>query len=145
MTLDHSSIVEKKAKLQQAVRVLKKLRQYPLDKLAGDEITVGSMLHYLTIGIETILDVGSHILTEDFAASPETYEDVITQLGRQNIIDANLAKLSTGMGKFRNKLIHEYADVDVAKVYAYLQTAPDQFEQFDQAFSVYLKTNKKSV
>ena len=64
---------------------------------------------------------------------------------RQNIIDVNLAKLSTGMGKFRNKLIHEYADVDVAKVYAYLQTAPDQLEQFDQAFSAYLKANKKSV
>lgn len=139
MTIDHESIVEKKAKLKQVIRVLKKLREYSLEQLSSDEIAVGSVLHYLTVGIEAILDVGSHILTEDFAVSPETYEDVIVLLGKHNVIDVKLAQVSTGMGKFRNKMIHEYADMDIAKVYAYLKIAPDSFEQFDQAFSVYLK------
>ncbi|MBI2415273.1 MAG: DUF86 domain-containing protein [Candidatus Kerfeldbacteria bacterium] len=142
MTIDHESIIEKKAKLQQAIRVLKRLREYPLNKLTSDEITVGSALHYLTIAIEAVLDIGAHILTEDFKASPETYEDVITLLKQHNVIPASLAQRSSGMGKFRNKMIHEYADINIAKVYAYLKTAPDEFEQFDQAFSVYLKRSE---
>lgn len=139
MTLDHESIAEKKAKLKQAIRVLKRLREYSVEKLEVDEIAVGSVQYYLTVSIEAILDIGSHILTEDFSVSPESYEDIIIQLGKHNIIDTQLVNTASGMGKFRNKMIHEYADVNIAKVHAYLQTAPDTFELFDQAFSTYLK------
>lgn len=139
MTIDHESIVEKKAKLQETITVLKKLKQKPLAEIEADEITAGAVQHYLMIGIEVILDIGSHILTEDFQVSPETYEDVIIQLGKQNIISQDLAKRCQGMGRFRNKMIHEYSDVNMKKVYAYLQQAPDQFSTFDQAFSNYLK------
>lgn len=139
MTIDHESVVEKKAKLQETIIVLKKLRRKPLAEIAEDEITAGAIQHYLMIGIEVILDIGSHILTEDFQISPETYEDVIVQLGKQKIISNALAKQCRGMGQFRNKMIHEYADVDMKKIYAYLQQAPDQFSTFDQAFGNYLK------
>lgn len=139
MTIDHESIVEKKAKLQQAIRVLKKLRTKSAEDIAQDEIILGSVLHYLTVGIEAILDIGSHILTEDFQASPQTYEDVITLMAQHAIISQAVAQRSKGMGKFRNKMIHEYADMSSQKVYSYLQKAPEEFEQFNQAFSFYLK------
>ena len=139
MTIDHESLVEKKAKLRQAIRVLKKLRSQPLEELEKDEITTGAVLHYLTVGIESILDMGSHILTEDFGASPETYEEVIQLLGQKEILSSEFTERSRGMGKFRNKMIHGYADITMSKIYGYLQKAPDDFEQFDAAFSAYLK------
>ena len=139
MTLDHNSIVEKKAQLQQAIRVLNELKSKSVDELAQDEITQGALLHYLMIAIESILDIGSHILTEDFKAAPESYEQVLILLGQKKVINAELAERSTGMGKFRNKLIHEYAEIDLNKVHQFLQHAPDQFSEFDQAFSAYLK------
>lgn len=138
MTIDHESVTEKKAKLQQAIRVLQKLRKYSLDELMEDEIAIGSVLHYLTVSIEAILDIGSHILTEDFAVSPATYEDIIVMLGTHNIIDKDLSKAASGVGKFRNKMIHEYVGIDIQKVYTYLQAAPEQFQQFDDAFSAYI-------
>lgn len=139
MTVDHESVAEKKAKLLETITILKKLRLTPLAKIEQDEITAGAVQHYLMIGIEVILDIGSHILTEDFQISPETYEAVITQLGKQRIISDTLAKRCRGMGQFRNKMIHEYADVDMKKIYNYLQRAPDEFAEFNQAFSAYLK------
>jgi uncharacterized protein YutE (UPF0331/DUF86 family)/predicted nucleotidyltransferase len=139
MTLDHESIIEKKVRLVQALAVLSQLRTRPLAAIQNDEIVIGALLHYLMIAIETILDIGSHILTEDFSATPETYEDVITLLSQKEIISKELADRSSGMGRFRNKMVHEYVDVDIAKVYTYLQKAPDEFEEFNQAFSAYLK------
>lgn len=144
MSIDHESLVEKKANLQQSIRVLTQLQRRSLQQLKNDEITLGAILHYLTVGIESILDIGSHILTEDFGASPESYEAVLELLGQKSVVPATVIEHSRGMGKFRNKMIHEYADIDVEKIHAYLQKAPQEFEQFDQAFSEYLKT-KPSV
>lgn len=140
MTVDHASVIEKKAKLLEAINVLKKLRQKALVEIEEDEITAGAMQYYLMMSIEVILDIGSHILTEDCNVSPESYEDVIRHLAKQKVITQELAQQSQGMGKFRNKMIHEYSDVDMKKVYAYLQQAPDQFAAFNQAFSEYLKS-----
>lgn len=139
MTLDHQSIIEKKIKLQQAIRVLKELRLIPLVNLQSNEIEMGAALHYLALGIESILDIGSHILTEDFQASPQTYEEVIQLLGKKKVISAVVAQRSVGMGKFRNKMIHEYSHINFEKVYGYLQKAPGEFTRFDQAFGRYLK------
>lgn len=139
MTIDHESIIEKKAKLQQAIRILGKLGERSLSKLQTDEIELGAALHYLELGIEAILDIGSHILTEDFEVFPQTYEEVIQLLGKKKIISSEMAEQSSGMGKFRNKMVHEYSNINIQKVYGYLQKAPGQFKKFDQAFGRYLK------
>ncbi len=119
-----------------------KLRARSLSSLENDEIAFGAVQHFLTIGIETILDIGSHILTEDFGASPETYEEVLILLGKKKVINKKLTQESKGMGQFRNKMIHEYADIDPKKVYVFLRTAPDIFKQYDAAFSNYLIKNR---
>lgn len=142
MTIDRESILEKKSKLQQAIRVLKDLAVRPVLEFEKNEVELGAAMHYLTIGIESILDIGSHLLTEDFGVSPKTYEEVIQLLGEKQIISGELAKKSQGMGKFRNKMIHEYVDLNIQKVYSYLQAAPSELEEFDQAFSKYLKIEK---
>ncbi|MEK7540134.1 MAG: DUF86 domain-containing protein [Patescibacteria group bacterium] len=144
MTLDHQSIIEKKVKLQQAIRVLEDLGGRTLENLQKDEIEMGAVLHYLALGIESILDIGSHILTEDFGTSPQTYEEVIQLLGQKKVISMELAKQSSGIGKFRNKMIHEYSHINFEKVYGYLQKTPKELKRFDQAFSRYLKKRKKS-
>lgn len=143
MTVDHESVTEKKAMLVQSIRSLKKLRTYSVEKMQGDEILTGAVLHYLTIGIESILDIGSHILTEDFRLSPETYEEVIVMLGREGVINKSVAQQSTGMGKFRNKMIHEYADINIKKVHGFLEKAPEIFEGYNRAFGMYLRKKKK--
>jgi uncharacterized protein YutE (UPF0331/DUF86 family) len=142
MTIDHESIVEKKSHLQQAIRSLRNIRQRPPAAIVSDEILTGALLHYIMMGIESILDIGSHILAEDFSIAATSYEEVISLLGGHHIISDQLAHTSAGMGKFRNKLIHEYAEIDLAKVQNYLQHAPEQFEEFDSAFSRYLQAKR---
>lgn len=136
--IDQDSIAEKKALLKDAIRLLTQLRKKGKEKILEDEIAQGAVLHYLMIGIETILDIGTHVLVEDFGVSPATYGDVIVLLGQKNVVPKTLAERSVTMARFRNKLIHEYADIDMMKVYNFLEKAPDEFHAFDEAFSVYL-------
>lgn len=47
------------------------------------------------------------------------------------------------MGKFRNKLIHEYADVNEEQVMAYLKFAIEQFTDFNNQFGRFIR--KKDI
>lgn len=140
VALDLQSISEKRFHLQQAISNLTKLAANK--KLASDGILLGALKYYLILAIDAILDIGNHILIESFTAAPDNYEDTIKLLAKNRVINKNLAEKNSGMGKFRNKLIHEYAEIDDKKVLSYLKFAPEQFEEFDKAFKSFLSKKK---
>ncbi|HCG98415.1 MAG TPA: hypothetical protein DE036_00970 [Actinobacteria bacterium] len=44
-----------------------------------------------------------------------------------------------GIAGFRNILIHEYVEIDIEKVYEYLQKVPEQFDEFRSYIGKFLK------
>lgn len=137
-TIDHNSITEKIIKLKQAIRNLNTLKKNP-ERIRDDEILQGSVMYYLFMGIEAILDIGQHILTEQFESGAEDYEGIIKKLNEKKVISDDLTKRSEGMGKFRNKMIHEYADIDMELIINYLKKAPDEFSLFENAYKTFFK------
>ena len=95
--------------------------------------------HILQLSIQIILDVGSHILAEDFHENPATYNEVIIALGEKGIITKEFAKLHEEMSKFRNKLVHDYGNIDQTKVLEYGRSASDVFRIFGKAFVDYIQ------
>ena len=77
------------------------LKKSDKDILADRPLYYG-LQHLLQISIETITDIGSHILAEDFSLNPKTYADVIIELGEKNILDKKFAAEQAEMAKFRN-------------------------------------------
>ena len=102
--------------------------------------------HMLQISIQIILDVGSHILAQNFYENPATYNDVILSLGKHDVITEKFAKEHEEMAKFRNKIVHDYGNIDQAKVLEYGRAAPDVFRTFSKAFvnNMQKKTDKTS-
>lgn len=71
----------------------------------------------------------------DFAVKFEVFEI----LGKQKIIPAKLAGNFSNLAKFRNILVHDYVDVDLQKIYNYLQNDLGDFEKFIMALAKFLK------
>lgn len=140
VALDIQSISEKRKLLEEAITDLKKLAAD--NSLGSNRILLGALKYNFILAIESILDIGSHILVENFSAAPDNYEDVIKLLAQNTVITQDLAKKNSGMAKFRNKLIHEYAEIDKSKVLSYLKFAPKQFEEFDKAFKSFISKKK---
>lgn len=134
-----SSILAKLKKLEESVEKLEALRTTPFDTFLNSFQIQDASMYNLVMGIEAITDVGNYFLAEHFHRSPETYEDVITQLGETKIISEELFQNSKGMAKFRNLLIHLYEIVEPEQVYENLQKAPDIFREFAAAFSDFLE------
>ena len=98
--------------------------------------------HMLQISIEIILDIGNHILVEQFKQSPKDYSDTIVLLGKNGIVDNDFAALHVAMAGFRNLLVHEYDFIKEDKVLEYARKAPGVFRQFGKNFSDFLEKNK---
>ena len=110
------------------------------DFLIDDTINSAAQFN-LVIGIEIIVDTGNHILNEGYQIHSKEYKEVIKNLGEYDIVPRNFALENIEMAKFRNRIIHDYDDVDMKQVYDNLQKAPDAFRQFAKYYSDFLEKN----
>jgi len=137
--LDLKSIKNKLTKLQECIEVLEKLKKTPKEEFLKNKEKSGATMHYLVIGIEVIVDIGQHILSEIFQTKGETYEEVILKLGEVKVVEKNFTKENAPMARFRNLLIHDYVKVNLNKVYQNLQKAPDIFRKFAKYYLKFLE------
>lgn len=124
--------------LQEVIEKLEECKKAPRKDFLKDYRINDIAKYNLIIGIENIIDIGGHILSEVFQKQAEDYAEIIEKLGEVEVISKKFAKENVDMARFRNLLIHEYIKVDLEKVYQYLQKAPDIFRKFAKAFQGFL-------
>jgi uncharacterized protein YutE (UPF0331/DUF86 family) len=130
LTLRRAAIEARLRRLQNVIRRLRKLRETPLPQFCENEDTQWLAERGLHLGCEIVLDVGAHLLSGAFGRPAETYEQILSGLGREGVLSPELVEEVGGLGGFRNILVHAYLDLDPERVWAVLQRAPDRFEQF---------------
>jgi uncharacterized protein YutE (UPF0331/DUF86 family) len=64
---------------------------------------------------------------------PDEQENVFAVLGREGVIERDLARRMVGMVRFRNILVHDYLEIDSYIVYRNLKDELEDFDQFTQA------------
>lgn len=138
MTLDRQVIEKKLQKLQEIINKLEECKKVPKKDFLDDYIISDFAMYNLIIGIEVIIDIGHHILTEVFQKSPDEYRSVIKMLGEVGIISNEFANENEKMAGFRNLLVHEYERVDMDLVYQQLQKATDVFRVFAESYQRFL-------
>jgi len=138
MPVDRQIIEEKLAQLGQAIKLLEEYRGVPREDFLVD-FTINSAARFnLVLGIEIIVDIGNHILSEVYQAHPKEYRDVLEALGAYDIVPQEFATENAKMAGFRNRVIHHYGEVDMKIVYQVLRDAPDIFREFAKAFAEFL-------
>lgn len=132
------TISRKLKKLDEVIRQLEGIKTYKQEKFLHNNILQAASERFFILGIEIITDVGEHLLTQEKDVSPESYDEIIVQLGKTKIVPPLLAKRNAGMARFRNLLVHVYDVIEPKLVYDYLQKAPREFRAFAKAFAKHL-------
>lgn len=100
------------------------------------QLIVERLLHLI---VESAADVNSYLLVCARVPPPETYFDSFVRAGRQGIISQTLAiELAPSTG-LRNRLVHEYDDIDSVIVYQSIQFALQLYPQYIQHVQTYLE------
>lgn len=136
--IDKELIRKKIAELESYILTLEELKNYSLEELQKNRAKAWSVEHGLQLAIQLVIDTGNHILAVIGEQEIEDYVDVIDRLGERSIIPADFAASIRGMAGFRNILIHEYASVDISKVYDVLQNRIDDFRKYAGFIDTYL-------
>lgn len=133
------TVEEKLQKLQEFIDKLEELKKISYDQFINESIYPDAAMRNLQVGVEVIIDIGTHILSEIFQVKVSEYKEAIQKLGEAGVVPKEFAKEHIPMAKFRNLLVHEYGDIDIVKVYEYLQKAPDIFRQFAKYYVEFLE------
>lgn len=136
--LDPAIVRRRLDHLAAAVSRLQDYRGVPLAQLESDDGTDWIVLHGLQLAIQAVLDMSSYILATSGKSVPDQYRPGILTLATLRILPADFAERIAAMAGFRNILVHEYLDVDMALVKQVLDEQLNDFVTFGKHIGVYL-------
>lgn len=99
-------------RLRDAEAELHRLRDLGREPVRHDADRLNSVKYLFVVAAEVAIDVGQHVIASEGLKAPDTFAGVFEELGRAGWLSAELARSLAAMARFRNLLVHGYADVD---------------------------------
>jgi len=140
--MDQTPIVERLSIIARAVRALEIVREVPLEEFVQDYFLHSAAERGLQVAIQAALDIGNILLSHSTADVPKEYADIFPALTQIGVFPSEFASRLVTMARFRNVLVHMYAEIDLDRLHAYLRTDIDDFALFCQYIAAYLKNLK---
>lgn len=100
------------------------------DTIATDVREERFVEHTLQLAIQAVVDVASHIVSDDQLGEPATNQALFDLLRGAGWIDDAQLKVLRNMVGFRNVLVHEYVAVDLGIVRDIVEHHLDELEDF---------------
>ena len=122
MKLNVKSIGLRLRKLEQYIAELERQQTLAPDEFRNDFTAQLAVERALQAAVESCTDIASHIVSTYDLGQPTAQRELFQVLARLGYLDPEYADTMSDMVSLRNRLVHLYWDVDVERVYAYLQT-----------------------
>jgi len=136
---EKDKVARKIRNMKKYVDFLRSCSSVTKENLEEDYILMSAIERNLHLAIESALDIGEVIISAEGFEKPEDYRSVILILGRHNVIPRDFAARFAEAAKFRNILVHMYAEVDVEMVYEILKNNLKDFDEFAKHIAGYLE------
>ena len=131
-------ITKRLQKLDEYINILHKLKRYSYEEFIADPEHYGSVERFLQLALETIADIGNHIISDLELGVVNWHRDIPAILREKGHITPQMEEKWIRMSGFRNILVHDYLDIDRRAVYDVLQNNLDDFEEIKTSFAKFL-------
>jgi len=95
--------------------------------------------HALLESIEACVDIANHIIAVKGFRRPTDYKDVFKILQENKIISKELYVKLEEMAKFRNLLVHRYAEIETQKIFKIIKDDVRDVKEFVNMILKYIK------
>jgi len=109
---------------------LKKMSSLSLEQFLEEPDNFAVAEHHLRRALESLFDIGRHIMAKKGLGHPTDYRSILLTLGREKILPREFVQRIKGMAGYRNRLVHGYAEVTPEEMYRILKTRLSDFEEF---------------
>jgi len=122
--------LEKLKQLEQNILLLAHIKEeLTLEDIIKNKRYEWEIRYGLFESIQIVIDIACKVTAKYNLGHPKSYKECIELLCTFKYIDETLSHKLLAMIGLRNLLIHEYATIDIQKLYAYLDFL-DDFAQF---------------
>lgn len=130
LSLEKDSIIKRIDGIQRELTELRNLKQIPFEEF---QTGVGFKLaHYhLHRALEGVFHIGTHILSRIPGTQATEYKEIARKLGEHGIVEKDFADTKlVEMAKYRNRLVHFYAEITQQELYEILRKDLADFDTF---------------
>ena len=130
LSLEKDSIIKRIDGIQGELTELRNLAHIPFEEF---QTGVGFKLaHYhLHRALEGVFHIGTHILSRIPGAQATEYKEIARKLGEHRIVEKGFADTKLiEMAKYRNRLVHFYAEITPQEIHKILQQDLGDFDTF---------------
>ncbi len=100
------------------------------EQLRSNEDLSNSLLMDLQQAIQACIDLAIHVCADERLGSPTGAAEAFALLERDGCIDAALRTKLTGAAGLRNLIVHQYAEIDAARILHVINTDLGDLERF---------------
>ena len=121
--IDRPLITRKMSLILEDLAAMTRLSHLPREQYLKDSINEALAERYLERAIGRMVDINFHLVTESGHAPPKDYHESFVLLGTLGVMTADFAKEMARAAGLRNRIVHEYDDIDPERVYEALPLA----------------------
>lgn len=132
--VDASRVEARVQRLEGLIERLDEVRQAGEEAYLADEQQRAATERWLQVAVQTCIDLGTQLVTEQSARPPSDYAEVFKILGEKEVIPIDLAQRLGDAAKQRNLIVHLYMEIDDRSVFASLAHL-DDLREFAAAVS----------
>lgn len=121
MTFDLKIVQSRIEIIEENLTKLRQLQQMTFEEFMADFRNLDAALRRLQTSIEAMIDICAHFVGRLRLGAPDSSAELIEKLKEAGLLSEDHAKRYIEMIKFRNVVVHLYADIDERRVYDILQ------------------------
>jgi uncharacterized protein YutE (UPF0331/DUF86 family) len=102
---------------------LRKLASPGLEEYLADPYKEILAERFLERMISRMIDINYHVITGSDRPPPRDYYDSFTELGKMGVLEPGFASRIASAAGLRNRIVHEYDDIEPEKVFEAIRSA----------------------
>ncbi|MGH7263587.1 MAG: type VII toxin-antitoxin system HepT family RNase toxin [Candidatus Rokuibacteriota bacterium] len=121
--IDVELVTRKMALILRDLTALEPFARKELTAYLANPVDEVAVERYLERIIGRMIDVNYHLITQAGHPPPADYYESFVELGRLGVLETEFAGRIAACAGLRNRIVHEYNDLDPRKVHEALQSA----------------------
>jgi uncharacterized protein YutE (UPF0331/DUF86 family) len=138
MTVDRELVTRKLLLITRDLDAVAPFATKPLSTFLQNRLDQAVVERMLERMIGRMIDVNYHLIAEGGQPPPPDYHPSFVKLGELGIVNPEFARRIARCAGLRNRLVHEYEEIDPRQVFESLQTARDDIVTYVRSVQSYL-------
>lgn len=131
--------------IQEFLSGLRKLSHLSEKDFLSDHRNPASAESYLRRCLESVFDIGRHILAKSYGYKELEYKKIALKLGAKGVVNTEYTNVLLKMAGYRNRMVHLYHEITPEGIYGIVRDHLSDIDRFVSEISRFKENYKNQV